>query len=66
MRPDSKNTGAREMSIAGQRLCKDATIPKPFLSNSHGTVEELLEAVFSVRSVPGIYKGVSFEPAARE
>jgi hypothetical protein len=41
-----------KISIARQRRCKHS----PTVTNNHATTEELLEAAFSMRSMPRIYE----------
>jgi hypothetical protein len=53
MRPDSWSSGARETAAARQRLRKHVFAATYMLTR----IEELLEAVFSMRSVPRAYKG---------
>jgi hypothetical protein len=66
-----------EIAITRERLCKHA-VARQWLSSrhmmaatdTHATIEELLEAVFSVRSLPNLYNedqlSVLVEPESRE
>jgi hypothetical protein len=51
MAAKSQNNGARKKSIATRRLGKRA----PAATSKHATVEELVKAMFSMRSVPRTY-----------
>jgi hypothetical protein len=61
MTPEKRNSGARETAVARERICKH-THCKAMAHTSHvvATIEELLEAMFSLQSVLRLYKGVSF------
>jgi hypothetical protein len=60
MTPERRNSGAREMVIAREWLCKHIHCQtKAHTSHMVTTIEDLLEVVFSVQSMLRLYKGVS-------
>jgi hypothetical protein len=52
MMPERRNSGARVTVVVTQCLCKHVLLGNSY---AHVTMEELLEAVFSVRSVQRLY-----------
>jgi hypothetical protein len=61
MTPERRNSRARETAVAREWLYKHIHC-QAMAHTSHmvAAIEELLEAMFSVRSMPRLYKGVSF------